>query len=60
MIHVFFTVLLMLIAAALYWYICKLKPAASVVENVGAFMAMIMLCAVIAVCFFGTIGGFNS
>lgn len=60
MIQVIFAVLFMLMAAGLYWYISKLKPAATLVQDAGSFAAMIMLCVVIAVCFFGTIGGFNS
>lgn len=59
MTQILFLILFALIIGGLYWYICELKPAASTVENVGAFTVVIMLCTAIAVCFFGTIGGFN-
>lgn len=60
MIQVIFAVLFMLMAAGLYWWIGKLKPADSLVQDVGSFTTMVMLCVVIAICFFGTIGGFSS
>lgn len=59
MTQLIFAILIILIAIGLYVYICRLKATASLFENIMAFATIICLCVAVAICFLGTLGGFN-